>query len=62
MAAGAPGPVENFKAGMRDCGFIERETVRYELRVAHGIPTSSPASRVNWSGPPCRLDRGGRRR
>lgn len=36
MAAGAPGPVENFKAGMRDCGFIEGETVRYELRVAHG--------------------------
>jgi putative ABC transport system substrate-binding protein len=36
MAAGTPGPVENFKAGMRDCGFIERETVRYELRVAHG--------------------------
>jgi putative ABC transport system substrate-binding protein len=36
MAAGTPGPVENFKAGMRDCGFIEGETVRYELRVAHG--------------------------
>ncbi|WP_029586819.1 ABC transporter substrate-binding protein [Bradyrhizobium sp. URHD0069] len=36
MAAGTLGPLENFKAGMRDCGFIERETVRYELRVAHG--------------------------
>ncbi|MEN3367210.1 MAG: hypothetical protein V7606_4484 [Burkholderiales bacterium] len=36
MAAGTPGPVENFKAGMRDCGFIEGETVRYELRVAYG--------------------------
>jgi putative ABC transport system substrate-binding protein len=36
MAAGAPGPVESFKAGMRDCGFIEGQTVRYELRVAHG--------------------------
>ena len=36
MAAGAPGPVENFRAGMRDCGFVEGQTVRYELRVAHG--------------------------
>ena len=36
IAAGAPGPVENFKAGMRDCGLIKGQTVRYELRVAHG--------------------------
>lgn len=36
MAAGTPGPVESFKAGMRDCGFIEGQTVYYELRVAHG--------------------------
>ena len=36
MAAGAQGPVENFKAGMRDCGFIEGQTIRYELRVSHG--------------------------
>ena len=36
MAAAAPGPVEKFKAGMRDCGFIEGQTVRYEVRVAHG--------------------------
>jgi putative ABC transport system substrate-binding protein len=36
IAAGAPGPVENLKAGMRDCGFIEGGTVRYELRVANG--------------------------
>lgn len=36
MAAGTPGPVESFKAGMRDRGFIEGHTVRYELRVAHG--------------------------
>src|SRR5689334_1219859 len=36
MAAGAPEPVENFKAGMRDSGFFDGQTVRYELRVAHG--------------------------
>jgi putative tryptophan/tyrosine transport system substrate-binding protein len=36
LAAGAPGPVENFKAGMRDSGFVEGQTVRYVLRVAHG--------------------------
>jgi putative tryptophan/tyrosine transport system substrate-binding protein len=36
MAVGTPGPVEDFKAGMRDDGFIEGHTVRYELRVAHG--------------------------
>ena len=36
MAAAEPGPVEKFKAGMRDCGFIEGQTVRYEVRVAHG--------------------------
>jgi putative tryptophan/tyrosine transport system substrate-binding protein len=36
MAAGTPGPVENFKAGMHDRGFIEGHTVRYELRVARG--------------------------
>jgi putative ABC transport system substrate-binding protein len=29
-------PVEDFKSGMRDRGFIESETVRYETRVAHG--------------------------
>src|SRR4051812_33047966 len=39
MAAGAPGPVESFKAGMRDCGFIEGQTVRYESRVSHGDST-----------------------
>jgi|SRR5215213_92438 len=39
MAAGAPGPVESFKAGMRDYGFIEGQTVRYELRVSHGDST-----------------------
>jgi hypothetical protein len=33
MAAGAPGPVENFKAGMRECGFVEGQTVLYELHV-----------------------------
>ena len=42
MAAGAPGPVENFKTGMRDCGFVEGETVRYELRVAHGDAAKLP--------------------
>ena len=36
MAAGGPDPVENFKVGMRDCGLIEGQTVRYELRAAHG--------------------------
>ena len=38
MAAGAPGPIENFRVGMRDCGFVEGETVRYDVRVAHGSP------------------------
>src|ERR1700755_2841230 len=36
MAAAEPSTVEKFKAGMRDCGFIEGQTVRYEVRVAHG--------------------------
>lgn len=36
LAAGVPGPIDNFRAGMRDCGFVEGQTVRYELRVAHG--------------------------
>ena len=36
MAAGAPGPIEDFRAGMRDCGFVEGQTVCYELRIAHG--------------------------
>jgi putative ABC transport system substrate-binding protein len=42
MAAGAPGPVEDFKAGMRDCGFVEGQTVRYLPRVAHGASNRLP--------------------
>lgn len=36
MAAGAPGPIEHFRAGMRDCGFVDGQNVCYELRIAHG--------------------------
>lgn len=36
MAAGAAGPVEGFKAGMRECGFVEGQNIRFEARVAHG--------------------------
>ena len=42
MAAGAPDPVKNFKAGMRESGFVDGQTVRYELRVAHGALDKLP--------------------
>jgi putative ABC transport system substrate-binding protein len=42
IASGAPGPIDCFKAGMRDHGFIEGETVRYEERIAHGDAARFP--------------------
>jgi putative ABC transport system substrate-binding protein len=36
IAAGAPGPIGDFRAGMRDRGFIAGRTVQYDARVAHG--------------------------
>jgi putative ABC transport system substrate-binding protein len=36
IAAGAASAVEGFKAGMRECGFIDKQNIRYEVRVAHG--------------------------
>jgi putative ABC transport system substrate-binding protein len=36
IAAGAASAVEGFKAGMRECGFFDKENIRYRVRVAHG--------------------------
>lgn len=36
ISAGAPGLIEDFKAGMGESGFVDGQTIRYEARVAHG--------------------------
>lgn len=43
MAAGTMGPVESFKAGLSERGFVERQNIRFKLRAADGDLDRLPA-------------------